>query len=153
MLRIGTYDFTRYVPSLLTIFWFIRFSVLHSSPSLSSEPSNSFNCAITLIPLNLLSVPYTLSLLLFSLTVLPLISLTLLLLLISLTLLLSIQFGNSRDVPLVSLRRTTSNTTPGIGGGPRSLLYNSYNKSDFNVLITSDAEVSACCRLFVTFYI
>ena len=52
-----------------------------------------------------------------------------------------LQFSNSRDVPLVSLRRTTSNTTPGIGGGPRSLLYNSYNKAENNVLITSDAEV------------
>ena len=38
------------------------------------------------------------------------------------------EFANSRDVPLVSLRRTTSNTTPGIGGGPRALHYNSYNK-------------------------
>jgi hypothetical protein len=52
------------------------------------------------------------------------------------------QFSSSRDVPLVSLRRTTSNTTPGIGGGPRSLLYNSYNKTENNVLVTSDAEVS-----------
>ena len=51
------------------------------------------------------------------------------------------QFSSSRDVPLVSLRRTTSNTTPGIGGGPRSLLYNSYNKTENNVLVTSDAEV------------
>ena len=50
------------------------------------------------------------------------------------------EFGNSRDLPLVSLRRTTSNTTPGIGGGPRSLHYNSYNKAENNVLITSDAE-------------
>eukprot|EP01034_Spumella_vulgaris_P022090 gene22090-28189_t len=29
------------------------------------------------------------------------------------------EFSNSRDMPLVSLRRTTSNATPGIGGGPR----------------------------------
>ena len=51
------------------------------------------------------------------------------------------QFSNSRDVPIVSLRRTTSNTTPGIGGGPRSLLYNSFNKAENNVIVTSDAEV------------
>jgi len=50
------------------------------------------------------------------------------------------EFSSSRDVPLVSLRRTTSNTTPGIGGGPRSLLYNTYNKAENNVLVTSDVE-------------
>lgn len=50
------------------------------------------------------------------------------------------EFGNSRDVPLVSLRRTTSNATPGIGGGPRTLSYNSLNKAENNVLILSDAE-------------
>ena len=52
------------------------------------------------------------------------------------------QFANSRDVPLVSLRRTTTNTTPGIGGGSRTLLYNSYNKSENNVLVTSESEVT-----------
>jgi len=50
------------------------------------------------------------------------------------------EFGNSRDVPLVSLRRSTSNNTPGIGGGPRSLSYNILNKAENNVLVTSDAE-------------
>ena len=34
------------------------------------------------------------------------------------------EFSNGRDIPLVSLRRTSSNTTPGIGGGPRYLTYN-----------------------------
>ena len=55
--------------------------------------------------------------------------------------LLLAQFSNSRDVPLVSLRRTTTNTTPGIGGGSRTLLYNSYNKAENNVLVTSESEV------------
>ena len=65
-----------------------------------------------------------------------------------------LQFSNSRDVPLVSLRRTTSNTTPGIGGGPRSLLYNSYNKAENNVLITSDAEVIISYYLvFISYYL
>ena len=50
------------------------------------------------------------------------------------------EFANSRDTPLVSLRRTSSNATPGIGGGSRSLLYNSFNKADNTVLILSDAE-------------
>jgi coatomer protein complex subunit alpha (xenin) len=50
------------------------------------------------------------------------------------------EFDKSRDVPLVSFRRTTSNTTPGIGGGPRCLLYNSFNKAENNVLVTSDVE-------------
>lgn len=50
------------------------------------------------------------------------------------------EFSNSRDMPLVSLRRTTSNATPGIGGGPRVLAYNSLNKSENNVLILSDIE-------------
>ena len=50
------------------------------------------------------------------------------------------EFSNSKDVPLVSLRRTTSNATPGIGGGPRTLSYNSLNKAENNVLILSDSE-------------
>jgi coatomer protein complex subunit alpha (xenin) len=50
------------------------------------------------------------------------------------------EFGNSRDAPLVSLRRTTSSSTPGIGGGPRGLTYNSFNKAENNILITSDSE-------------
>eukprot|EP00602_Paraphysomonas_sp_CaronLab_P003921 CAMPEP_0185017118 /NCGR_PEP_ID=MMETSP1103-20130426/76_1 /TAXON_ID=36769 /ORGANISM="Paraphysomonas bandaiensis, Strain Caron Lab Isolate" /LENGTH=1209 /DNA_ID=CAMNT_0027546379 /DNA_START=137 /DNA_END=3767 /DNA_ORIENTATION=- len=50
------------------------------------------------------------------------------------------EFGNGRDIPLVSLRRTTTNTTPGIGGGPRTLSYNVLNKTENNVLITSDAD-------------
>lgn len=48
------------------------------------------------------------------------------------------EFGSGRDIPLVSLRRTTSTTTPGIGGGPRTLHYNVLNKSENNVLILSD---------------
>jgi coatomer protein complex subunit alpha (xenin) len=47
------------------------------------------------------------------------------------------EFSNGRDIPLVSLRRTTSNTTPGIGGGPRALKFNILNKNENNVLITS----------------
>jgi len=50
------------------------------------------------------------------------------------------EFSSTRDVPLVSLRRTTSNATPGIGGGPRTLSYNTFNKGENNVLILSDAE-------------
>ncbi len=49
------------------------------------------------------------------------------------------EFSNSRDVPLVSLRRPP-NGTPGIGGGPRSLTYNVLNKTENNVLIMSDVE-------------
>lgn len=49
-------------------------------------------------------------------------------------------FSNNRDGPLVSLRRTNSTATPGIGGGPKSLSYNIFNKSENNVLITSDAD-------------
>jgi coatomer protein complex subunit alpha (xenin) len=49
-------------------------------------------------------------------------------------------FNTGKDVPLVSLRRTTSTSTPGIGGGPRGLAYNSYNKAENNVLVTSDAD-------------
>jgi coatomer protein complex subunit alpha (xenin) len=51
-----------------------------------------------------------------------------------------LEFNNGRDVPLVSLRRSTQNTTPGIGGGPRGLTYNSLNKAENNVIITSDAD-------------
>lgn len=49
------------------------------------------------------------------------------------------EFETSRDVPLVSLRRTP-NGTPGIGGGPRTLHFNVLNKTENNVLIMSDAE-------------
>jgi hypothetical protein len=49
------------------------------------------------------------------------------------------EFHNARDVPLVSLRRTTSSARPGIGGGPRTLTYNVINKAENNVLIASDA--------------
>ncbi len=38
------------------------------------------------------------------------------------------EFGNGRDISLSSLRRTSFNMTPGIGGGPRSLQYNAFNK-------------------------
>ena len=50
------------------------------------------------------------------------------------------ELGNGREAPLVSLRRPSSNSTPGIGGGPRYLTYNIFNKAENNVLITSDAE-------------
>lgn len=50
------------------------------------------------------------------------------------------EFSSSRDLPLVSLRRPSTATTPGIGGGPRSLHFNSLNKSENNVLILSDNE-------------
>ena len=51
-----------------------------------------------------------------------------------------LEFASGRDVPLVSLRRSVTNTTPGVGGGPRTLTYNSLNKAENNVIITSDAE-------------
>jgi coatomer subunit alpha len=50
------------------------------------------------------------------------------------------ELGNGREAPLVSLRRSSSNNTPGIGGGPRHLTYNVFNKAENNVLITSDAD-------------
>jgi coatomer subunit alpha len=50
------------------------------------------------------------------------------------------EFGNGRDIPLVSLRRSSASTTAGIGGGPRSLSFNVLNKTENNVLITSDAD-------------
>jgi coatomer protein complex subunit alpha (xenin) len=50
------------------------------------------------------------------------------------------EFSSGRDNPPVSLRRTSSNTTPGIGGGPRTLSFNSLNKAENNVLICSDSE-------------
>ena len=50
------------------------------------------------------------------------------------------EFSSGRDAPLVSLRRTSSSSTPGIGGGPRTLNFNSFNKAENNVIITSDIE-------------
>lgn len=50
------------------------------------------------------------------------------------------ELGNGREAPLVSLRRSSNNSTPGIGGGPRYLTYNIFNKAENNVLITSDAD-------------
>jgi coatomer protein complex subunit alpha (xenin) len=50
------------------------------------------------------------------------------------------EFQSGRDIMLGSLRRTASNTTPGIGGGPRTLQYNAFNKNDNNIIITSDAD-------------
>ncbi len=50
------------------------------------------------------------------------------------------EFSSSKDVPLVSLRRTTGTTTAGIGGGPRTLIFNSLNKNENNVLVLSDSE-------------
>eukprot|EP01033_Poteriospumella_lacustris_P007250 gene7250-5216_t len=52
----------------------------------------------------------------------------------------SFEYSNGRDVPLVSLRRANTTSTIGIGGGPRTLQYNTLNKSENNVLILSDAE-------------
>jgi coatomer subunit alpha len=52
------------------------------------------------------------------------------------------EFGSNRDIPLVSLRRATTTTTAGIGGGPRILHYNVLNKSENNVLILSDSDNS-----------
>lgn len=49
-------------------------------------------------------------------------------------------FTSGKDLPLASLRRSSSTITPGIGGGPRSLLYNSLNKNEYNFLILSDIE-------------
>jgi coatomer protein complex subunit alpha (xenin) len=50
------------------------------------------------------------------------------------------EFSSSKDVPLVSLRRTTGTTTSGIGGGPRTLVFNTLNKNENNVLVLSDTE-------------
>lgn len=50
------------------------------------------------------------------------------------------EFNTSRDVPLVSLRRTSTNSTPGIGGGPRTMSFNVFNKSENNVIIISDND-------------
>ena len=50
------------------------------------------------------------------------------------------EFGNGRDISLSSLRRTNFNMTAGIGGGPRSLSYNAFNKSEINVLLQLDSE-------------
>jgi coatomer protein complex subunit alpha (xenin) len=50
------------------------------------------------------------------------------------------EYSSGKDLPLVSLRRASTNNTPGIGGGPRVLVYNTLNKTENNVLIQSDAE-------------
>ena len=47
---------------------------------------------------------------------------------------------NGRDVPLVSLRRSSGHTSPGTGGGPRNLTFNSFNRQENNIIITSDAD-------------
>jgi coatomer protein complex subunit alpha (xenin) len=52
----------------------------------------------------------------------------------------SFEYNNGRDVPLVSLRRANTSSTVGIGGGPRTLQYNTLNKSEHNVLVLSDTE-------------
>ena len=54
--------------------------------------------------------------------------------------LLLYEFATSKTNTLVSLRRTGASVTPGIGGGPRTLLYNVYNKAENNVLVSSDVE-------------
>lgn len=48
------------------------------------------------------------------------------------------EFSNGRDIPLVSLRRTTTTTTPGVGGGPKALKFNILNKTENNVLVTTN---------------
>lgn len=52
----------------------------------------------------------------------------------------SYEFSTARDIPVVSLRRTGTGNTAGIGGGPRALFHNSLNKSENNVLILSDSD-------------
>ena len=50
------------------------------------------------------------------------------------------EFANGKDNTLISLRRSGNSTVPGIGGGPRSLAYNIFNKTENNILVTSDLE-------------
>ena len=50
------------------------------------------------------------------------------------------EFGNGRDISLSSLRRTSFNVTPGIGGGPRALQFNSFNKAEINILLHMDSD-------------
>lgn len=50
------------------------------------------------------------------------------------------EYANGKDIPLVSLRRTSATGTLGVGGGPRTLMFNSYNKTENNVLIVADSE-------------
>jgi coatomer subunit alpha len=50
------------------------------------------------------------------------------------------EFGNGRDISLASLRRTSYNMTPGIGGGPRTLHFNVFNKAEINVLLHTDSD-------------
>jgi coatomer protein complex subunit alpha (xenin) len=50
------------------------------------------------------------------------------------------EYTSGKDLPLVSLRRASTNNTPGIGGGPRTLIFNTLNKTENNVLILSDAD-------------
>lgn len=51
-----------------------------------------------------------------------------------------LEFKNGKDVPLLSLRRSASVSTPGIGGNPRSLAYNFLNKQEQNLLVVYDSE-------------
>jgi len=51
-----------------------------------------------------------------------------------------LDFASGRDTPLVSLRRAQSSVSGGVGGGPKTLNYNIFNKSENNVLVTSDAD-------------
>lgn len=51
-----------------------------------------------------------------------------------------IDFTTNKDTPLVGFRRPTANFTPGVGGGPRALFYNSFNKSEHNVLVLHSQE-------------
>eukprot|EP00640_Fibrocapsa_japonica_P000008 CAMPEP_0113939256 /NCGR_PEP_ID=MMETSP1339-20121228/5605_1 /TAXON_ID=94617 /ORGANISM="Fibrocapsa japonica" /LENGTH=864 /DNA_ID=CAMNT_0000942713 /DNA_START=20 /DNA_END=2611 /DNA_ORIENTATION=+ /assembly_acc=CAM_ASM_000762 len=53
------------------------------------------------------------------------------------------EFATGRDMPVVSLRRvgqSGSSSTPGLGGGPRSLQYNSFNPAESNILLQLDSE-------------
>jgi coatomer protein complex subunit alpha (xenin) len=51
-----------------------------------------------------------------------------------------LEFATSRDVPIHSLRRTTGGNTPGLGGGPKQLQYNSFNSGEHDLLVTSETE-------------
>jgi len=50
-----------------------------------------------------------------------------------------LEFNNGKDVPLLSLRRS-STTVSGIGGNPRSLSYNFLNKQEHNLLVLYDSD-------------
>jgi hypothetical protein len=49
------------------------------------------------------------------------------------------EFGTSRDVPTLSLRRA-GHSQGGLGSGPRSLEYNAMNPAECNLLLFSDHD-------------